>query len=225
LAAPFVRGVTALGAGLVDAALPPQDPGRIERYSDGTQTYFMGEGASTGALANQALLFTSPYLAGQLPRQVPPQITRGPVATTAQGKNFIPLTHVEAAAAEFDLIHTVQKQGEVILRANKTVTQNGADLITYNPNSGLVTLWDSKTTIGRLNASGARSPQAIGPSSTLTNRTTLNNALRDARGAIERSNLSALDQARAMKSIDSGTFRKVTAGAGNARNSVIQYGP
>jgi hypothetical protein len=153
------------------------------------------------------------------------QVVRGPIAATAPFKNFVPVTHLEAAAAEFDLIRTVQRQGEVILKANRTVTQNGADLVTYNPQTGQLTLWDSKTTIGRLNASGGRSPQTVRPSTTLTKRSTLDNALREAREAIQSSNLSSADQARALQAIRDQTYRKVTAGAGNARNSNIQYGP
>jgi hypothetical protein len=206
---------------LLDAVLPRANQSYRVQFEDGSSKFiFNGEPETGRALALAATFLPTPKPVGA------PQVPglRGPVAQTAPGKNFIPVTHVEAAAAEFDLMQAAQKQGHVILKANQTVTQNGADLITYNPKTGQVTLWDSKTTIGRLNTSGQRVPKTVAPSTTLTNRSTLNKALQEAQDAIGQSRLSPLDRAQALQSIENDTFRKVTAGAGNSKNSVIQYG-
>jgi hypothetical protein len=140
------------------------------------------------------------------------------------GKNIISSTHLTAAAGEYDLIQEAQKAGEVVLKVNRTVTDNGADLVSYNPKTGQVTLWDNKATIGVKTASGARAPLKVNPSATLNKETTLENVLNDAQDAIRNSNLSAVDKAKAQFSLQTDAFRKVTRGSGNAKNSTIQYG-
>jgi RHS repeat-associated protein len=158
------------------------------------------------------------------PAPAPEGVTAGPVATSAAGKSFISPGHLTAAAGEYDLIQEAQKAGEVVLKVNRTVTDNGADLVSYNPKTGQVTLWDNKATIGVKTASGGRAPTSITPSSTLNKPSTLKKVLNDASDAIRNSNLSPADQTRAMESLENG-YRKVTRGSGNAKNSVIQKGP
>jgi len=149
-------------------------------------------------------------------------VTAGPVATSAAGKNFISRNHLQAAAGEFDLIQRVQKiRGEAVVAVNRTVTNNGADVISFNKRTGIVSLWDNKSTIGRKLTSGGRSRMKINPSDTLTKRSSLRKAVDEARRAIQSSSMSSVDKNRAMLSLANDTVRVITRGSGMAKNSVI----
>jgi hypothetical protein len=124
------------------------------------------------------------------------------------------------------LIQTVQDvPGEVILKVNRTITDNGADVISFNRQTGQMTLWDNKATVGgEKNASGARAPLKINGSTTFNQERPLTKVLNDARDAIRNSSLSSAEQVRAMDSLKNG-YRAVTRDSGNAQNSVIQKKP
>jgi hypothetical protein len=148
--------------------------------------------------------------------------TTGPIATAKPGKNFISINHIQGAFGEFDLKRAVQNiPDEVILRANRTITDNGPDLVSFSQRTGEVTFWDSKYSIGRTNSSGERVPLKVKESSTFGNTRTLNRAVKMAREAILNSTLPDIDKIRAIQSLDLGTYRTVTRGAGNTANSFV----
>jgi hypothetical protein len=148
--------------------------------------------------------------------------TTGPIATAKPGKNFISINHIQGAFGEFDLKRAVQNiPDEVILRANRTITDNGPDLVSFSQRTGKVTFWDSKYSIGRTNSSGVRVRLKVKESSTFVNARTLNRAVNMAREAILNSPLPDADKIRAIQSLDLGTYRTVTRGSGNTANSFV----
>ena len=108
---------------------------------------------------------------------------------------------------------------EIVIRWGDGVGTHGADIITVNAgsgqNAGRLTIWDTKW---RTN------PTNIGPSRTFSDAGRLQNALQQAREALEVADgIPSTLRQKAVDSIDSRTFAAHTPGMGAARSSGIQF--
>jgi hypothetical protein len=143
-------------------------------------------------------------------------LVRPSTATTAPGKSFIKREHLQAAAGETALRQSVEKiPGEVIVKAGGPVTQNGADIVSFNKNTGQVTLWDNKA---------LKDAEMVQPSKTFTKESSRAKALENAGKAIDASNLPEAEKAAARNAIKEGNVRYITHGSGVAKNSVVEFG-
>jgi hypothetical protein len=117
--------------------------------------------------------------------------------------------------AEIKLANEVAAQGEVVVKWGDKVGMQGSDIISVNPNTGVVTLWDNKF----------RSADRSIPESTTFSSTKNQGAIiEEARRAIQEANLSPAIEQRALMNIGSGTYVTNTVGSGGARNSVqVRY--
>lgn len=88
-------------------------------------------------------------------------------------------------------------------------------MISVNPITAEVTLWDTKY---------RSNPTNVGQSPTFANQGTLGNAVREAREAIEASNLPPAVKAQALENLKDGSYTTNTVGAGAVKNSVqVRY--
>jgi hypothetical protein len=135
-------------------------------------------------------------------------------ATIRKGRTTPHPSHVKAAAAEEEaarFIHTLP--GEVVLFWGKVIGTQRGDVISYNLQTRIVTLWDSKW---------RGTPVRIQPSKTFKKDSdSLSQSLEEAKAAIEASRLSETHKRAAIKSINERTFQTRTLGAGQAKNSTF----
>jgi hypothetical protein len=181
-------------------------------------------GARYSRLAGHAAL---PEIHG--PRRVLVGVEMDPrLGTPAGGWDYEP--HVvhgarsEAAAyshyigyqAELRLANEVVATNKVVLKYGDPIGRHGADFVSVDPNSGAVTLWDSKC-----RARGGTLEQ----SPTITGSGPLNGALDEAKRLIPNApHLSAQVKQRALENLESRNFTANTVGSGGLKNSVqVRY--
>jgi hypothetical protein len=135
------------------------------------------------------------------------------------GSNIINFRRFAAKVGESGLHKRVAEiPDEILLSRPGPTSDPGADVVSFNRRTGQVTLWDDKY-IGKLNARYATQPQ----SNTFANSSLRASAARRAIGIVRASNLSATDQVRALKSLQSQTFQTRTAAWGpGARSSRLE---
>jgi filamentous hemagglutinin len=104
----------------------------------------------------------------------------------------------------------------VVLKYGDPIGRHGAGIVSVDPNSGAVTLWDSK-----YRARGGTLEQ----SPTFTNPATLDSARDEARDLVrETSLLSPQVKQQAETNLQAGNFTTNTVGSGGLRNSVqVRY--
>jgi hypothetical protein len=107
---------------------------------------------------------------------------------------------------------------EIVLSAPGSPNSPGADVISFNHRTGLVTLWDDKY-VGILNARYATQPR----SNTFASASLRLAAARKAIEMVNSSSLSPLDKVRAAQSLRNQTFQTRTATWGpGARSSRLE---
>jgi hypothetical protein len=134
--------------------------------------------------------------------------------TNMKGRNYPHPNHVKAAHSEERLARDIcAMPDEVVLQWGKPIGTHGADIISYNYKTGKVTLWDDKY----------RSQlRMITPSKTFRDESdALGKAIEEAKQVINSSSLSQKDKAAALRSLATTTYKPITHGSGNAKNSVI----
>ncbi|WP_461809599.1 DUF637 domain-containing protein [Ralstonia solanacearum] len=126
----------------------------------------------------------------------------------------IAYSQVNGYVGELNLANTVaQLPDQTVVRYGDAVGTHGADIVSVNPKSGEVTLWDNKYRSGETK---------IDSSPTFTPRSSaLNGALRDARDAIDESNLPPAVKDAAIRNLNAGNFRTNTVGSGGVKNSTV----
>ncbi len=124
-------------------------------------------------------------------------------------------SHWTGYQSEIRLANEVAGLGETVLKWGDAVGMHGNDIISVNPATGAVTLWDSKY---------RSNPANIGESPTFAKRVTRDAAVDEARFAILRSNLPPAVRDVAQKNLLEGNFTTNTVGAGSVKNSVqVRY--
>ena len=120
---------------------------------------------------------------------------------------------IGAAAEEAAAIEIHAMPNEAVIRWGQAIGAHGADIISYNLETHVVTLWDVKF---------RTEPRRVNPSPTFRrNSRSLDSALAQADRAIRMSLLSPADKKLAIESIMQKTFQTRTLGAGNSRNSTF----
>lgn len=156
-------------------------------------------------------------------RQVPfvkppfPKPVAAKRVTNMKGRDYPHPSHVKAAQSEERLAHDIHKlEDEVVLQWGKPIGSHGADIISYNHKTKKITLWDDKyrSAFRRIQASKTFEE----------GRRPLEQSIDEARAAIGSSSLSVGDKDAALHSLDTNSFRRITQGSGNARNSTIGVG-
>ena len=121
-------------------------------------------------------------------------------------------SHINGYLAEIDLANDLAASGRRVLKWGDRIGKHGNDVITVNPKTGAVELWDNKF----------RSTPAAGEiSPTFRNKTTLSNALEEARDYIQHSNLPPSLKTKAMNNIDKGNVTVYTPASGGIKYSTI----
>jgi hypothetical protein len=209
-------GAVGLRSGTKAAAQAAEETAGVVSRVEARSANALSTGANTADDAGSALSGVSKIksAAGEIEDSVDYSPFSGvPYATAASGKNFIKLEHVEGAAGETALLTRIEgSTDEIVIKSGGPVTQNGPDIVTFNREAGQVTLWDNKN---------RRNPATITASKTFTKQDPLDNSLEIAEKAIENSSLSAADKMAAFQAIEQGNVRLITAGSGNAKNSVV----
>lgn len=104
--------------------------------------------------------------------------------------------------------------GRTVVKWGNSTGTNGSDIISVNPRTGEVELWDSKYRSG--STTGKISP-------TFDNPKTRENAIREAREEINNAkNLSQETRNKAIENLNKGNFTTYTVGSGKVKSSVIQ---
>ncbi|TCS32902.1 filamentous hemagglutinin [Paucimonas lemoignei] len=124
-------------------------------------------------------------------------------------------SHMTGYQAEIKLANEVAGQGQIVVKWGDKIGAHGSDIISINPKSGEVTLWDSKF----------RSAQtSIQQSPTFSNASTNVAAVEEARNVIRASDLPDQIKIQALQNLDKGNFITNTVGSGGAKNSVhVRY--
>ncbi|MDO8768060.1 MAG: DUF637 domain-containing protein, partial [Burkholderiaceae bacterium] len=123
--------------------------------------------------------------------------------------------HLTGFQSEVKLANEVAGQGQAVVKWGDKIGTNGSDVISVNPSTGDVVLWDSKY---RTATTG------MDQSPTFANATTRNQAIEEAKGAIDASNLPSDVRAKAISNLEKQNFTTNTVGAGGVKNSVqIRY--
>jgi hypothetical protein len=121
-------------------------------------------------------------------------------------------SQVNGYLAEIDLANDLAASGRRVLKWGDRIGKHGNDVITVNPKTGTVELWDNKF----------RSTPAAGEiSPTFRNQKTLSAALREARDYIQHSNLPPSLKAKAMDNIDKGSVTVYTTASGEVDFSTM----
>ena len=136
---------------------------------------------------------------------------------SADAATGLSLNNLKGELGEAALLKRVEQiRGEMVLKTPAGTGTNGEDIISFNVNTGKVTLWDAKF---------RSAAQILKKSGTFLNPQNLANAIAEAKEAIEASSLSEANKERAMASINGaeGTgYNVFTAGEAYAPNSVIK---
>jgi hypothetical protein len=152
----------------------------------------------------------------------PPKLTKKPGfpvpvdsdrLTNRRGKKSPHPHHVLADLSETDaarLLHSLPDV--VVIYWGQRQGKHGADVITYNLKTKIVTLWDVKY---------RSSPVRLQPSKTFSKDSSREKTLDQARKAIHDSGLSPADKSSALLSLANRSYQTRTLGAGNAKNSTI----
>ncbi len=117
--------------------------------------------------------------------------------------------------AEEQLAQTVHGlPNEEVVLWGKPIGARGSDVVSVNPQTGGVTLWDA-----RFRSASVR----IQPSRTFQQRPTLQNAIKEATEAVQRNQtLPAHARDAALRNLQAGEVRTRTVGFGNAKNPTLQ---
>ena len=95
----------------------------------------------------------------------------------------------------------------------EVIGTHGSDIVSYNLETKIVTLWDAKYRGKAVGLAGSKTfVENSGP---------LNNALSKAVDAVKMSNLTEADKLKALESIRIGNYSTRTVGAGEAKNSTL----
>ena len=122
-------------------------------------------------------------------------------------------SQVNGYAAELDLANTVQGlPNQQVVSYGGAMGTHGADVVSVDTTTGEVILWDSKTSVN--------AKQIPGSTTFDSGSAPLNNAVNDAKIAIENSNLPPDIQAKALGNLKNGNFTSNTVGSGAIKNSV-----
>ena len=120
-------------------------------------------------------------------------------------------SHWVGFQTEVKLASDLADNGQAVVKWGGAVGAPGNDVISVNPLTAEVTLWDTKY---------RSNPANIGQSPTFANQGTLGNAVREAREAIDASNLPPAIKDQALQNLDRLNFTTNTVGAGQVKNSV-----
>ncbi|WP_262757178.1 VENN motif pre-toxin domain-containing protein [Acinetobacter gyllenbergii] len=122
-------------------------------------------------------------------------------------------SHINGYKSELLLANQVAAMpDQVVLKYGDVIGRHGADIISVNPQSGKVYLWDAK-----FRSSNAKLPA----SPTFTNQISRDKAVSEALNAINNSNLPQNVKLKAIDNLDKGTFTTYTVATGNSKNSVM----
>ena len=119
-------------------------------------------------------------------------------------------SHWTGLQAEANLANEVAGQGEAVVKWGDKIGAQGNDIISVNPQTGDVTLWDSKY---------RSSSTTIEQSPTYVKDTTSAAAIQEAKDAIASSNLPPAVMNTALQKLYKGDYTTNTVGSGGAKNS------
>jgi filamentous hemagglutinin len=126
-------------------------------------------------------------------------------------------SHYIGYQAELRLANEVVATNQVVLKYGDPIGRHGADIVSVDPNSGAVTLWDSK-----YRARGGTLEQSPTFSGLDTRRAAISEAIQLVRKASDLLPDGVRQQAEA--ALRAGNFTTNTAGTGGLRNSVqVRY--
>jgi filamentous hemagglutinin len=122
--------------------------------------------------------------------------------------------HINGFQSELRLADQVADSGAVVVKWGGRIGSNGNDIISVNPATGEVVLWDSKY---------RSASTTIGESPTYRKHVTRENAVEEAIRTI-RANMSLPPAARAaaLQNLRAGNYTTRTVAAGEVRNSVAR---
>ena len=133
--------------------------------------------------------------------------------TNRRGHNSPHPNQVSADLAETEAAMFLHSLSDVVvIYWGQHQGKHGADVITYNLKTKVVTLWDVKY---------RSSPVRLQPSKTFSKDSSREKTLDQARKAIQDSGLSPSDRSSALLSLANRSYQTRTLGAGNAKNSTI----
>jgi hypothetical protein len=124
-------------------------------------------------------------------------------------------SHVEGYRAEIRLANEVASLDYSVVKWGDKVGGHGSDIVSVNPRTGEVVLWDSKF---------RSSDVGLQQSPTFSDSSRRAAAVDEALKAIQSSSLAPEVKNRALQNLTGGNFTTNTAGSGGARNSVqVRY--
>ena len=200
--------VPGAGMGLRRLTLPKSPGGNYAASPRQSQGQF------NDSLPIQRIVYNGVELEPSLP---PPAAGYGYAPSSLKGATTSNLanSHVSGFLAEIRLANEIAAQGQVVVKWGGAIGTRGNDLISINPATGEVALWDSKY---------RSATTSIQQSPTFANSRTRDGAIEEALDAVNEAQLPADIRATAIKNLTDGTFTTNTAGAGGVKNSVqVRY--
>lgn len=207
-------GVLMLAGALTPVAVNGVRTLRVPTTSATQQAY----SSSPGSLSNNLPIKRIIYNGIELDPRLPPPVagydySPSPVARAKTENTYY--SHWTGFQAEIKLANEIAGLGHKVVKWGDVVGGKGNDIISVNPTTADVVLWDGKY---------RGNPTNVGQSPTFANPGRLRNAVDEAIQAIELSPLQRSVKDRALQNLKDGNFTTNTVGAGSARNSVqIRY--
>jgi hypothetical protein len=125
--------------------------------------------------------------------------------------------HITSMLSEEQLVHELHTNtNEIVVNWGHHISTNGNDVITYNPATKRVSLWDDKVTRRVGSAKELRMSPAY------RNDRVIQAAIKDARDKIRNSELADDDIANAISAINKKDVSMFTHGAGNYRDNLVE---
>ncbi|QBC42487.1 hemagglutinin repeat-containing protein [Iodobacter fluviatilis] len=121
-------------------------------------------------------------------------------------------SHHTGFQSEIKLANEVASTGQAVVKWGDSIGRNGSDIISVNPKTGAVTLWDSKYRTTDTNI-----PQS--PTFSIIERR--KSAVAEAKASIKDSNLSLDAKNKALMNLERNNFSTKTVGDGGVKNSVV----
>jgi hypothetical protein len=170
-----------------------------------------------------ALLPSEPRVMNGVP--LSPKLTVDPAAgwtyapdviPNAKGSENLYWSHHVGHQAEVRLASELADQGQMVVRWGDKIGTNGADVISVNPSTGQVSLWDTKFLSADKSIKMAGSFDFTG----INGQAKLASLMKQAEDAIVAARLQPAVEAKAIAEIRAQNFFANTVGAGSAKNSV-----
>ena len=210
-------GSTAIASRLANAASSTNDVAAVVREARLVQieTAVARESAQLASGQNPTR-----FMAVDIPASLPPPEAGwgyAPELVKGAKTDAAAFAHMTGYQGEVRMAADAANRGEVVVSWGGSVGTHGADVISVNPKTGEVILYDAKTYSNATN---------VQPSTTFAaDKPALANARRQAERAIEDSNLSPAMKQQALQNIRNGNFttRTTNQGVGGSSPIAVKY--